>query len=535
MPKTSEGYRGRTPKELLDFFRSPGGHSLLIKGDAGTGKTTLALQLIEELAEEMPDYYMSTRVSDEALYRQFPWLEEKARRNNVLRMGRAFINKTGQQPASKKGGAPDPKLRVAKDLLKALSGPEGRRTVPRSELLKLEGQIESGEIGREDVATFAAEVTEDAVIFDMGAILPELELAYDIVEANLPKRTFVVVDSIDALAEHYGIKAQRIMNTLQKDLVEGSSANIAYVMETSEKNVFDYLGDGVVRLYNDQRDGRRVREIVLEKLRGQRVDRWKYPFTLLDGRLRVLESFWLRMPEDLDKHTSLKDPGEHGISSGNAYMDDVIGGLPKSGVVLVELGENVPQDFLRAFETALIADQVSKHRGVIWFPLFALNYGVIEKQLKKFAGKEGIAGGLKILDPDADLERSYEFVVPIEGSDATQDLRFSNLRYMLSSAQAPLLSILGFDSLLATYGPDSLPDILVHVEAMKRNGNVVLLEATSSASALKALAHQASVHLRLESLAGTVMACGVKPHTQYYYLDFEAAAEKIVPALVPMV
>jgi Cdc6-like AAA superfamily ATPase len=47
---------GKTPDEILDFLRAKGGHSLLIKGKAGTGKTTLALQIIEELSDEQVDY-----------------------------------------------------------------------------------------------------------------------------------------------------------------------------------------------------------------------------------------------------------------------------------------------------------------------------------------------------------------------------------------------------------------------------------------------------------------------------------------------
>ncbi|MCU0861869.1 MAG: DUF2075 domain-containing protein, partial [Methanomassiliicoccales archaeon] len=227
-----EGYRGRTPEELLNFFRAAGGHSLLIKGDAGTGKTTLALQLIEELSEEQPDYYLSTRVSDEALYRQFPWLEEKAKRNDILKAGKAFLSKT-KAPSFRgmEDYQHDSTLRVAKDLLRVLGKSDSSSPmVVRSELMKLEGQIESGE-GDESEA-MSGEMTDDGVVLDIGVMLPELELAYDMAEANLPNKTFIVLDSIDALSEHYGISSQKIMNTLQKDLVEHSGTNIAYVMET---------------------------------------------------------------------------------------------------------------------------------------------------------------------------------------------------------------------------------------------------------------------------------------------------------------
>ena len=115
----SEKWRqGRIPQVLLDFMRAPGGHSLMVKGDAGTGKTTLALQMIEELSGEQPDYYLSTRVSDEALYRQFPWVRERAKRDNILKAGKSFLKRTREQSASAEPSAHQPiTVQAAKDLL----------------------------------------------------------------------------------------------------------------------------------------------------------------------------------------------------------------------------------------------------------------------------------------------------------------------------------------------------------------------------------------------------------------------------------
>src|SRR4030042_1922111 len=73
------------PDEIVKFLSSPGGHSLILRGMAGTGKTTLALQMIEELAAVQQSYYMSTRVSDQSLFRQFPWMLEKVREGEILK------------------------------------------------------------------------------------------------------------------------------------------------------------------------------------------------------------------------------------------------------------------------------------------------------------------------------------------------------------------------------------------------------------------------------------------------------------------
>jgi KaiC/GvpD/RAD55 family RecA-like ATPase len=56
----------------LEEFLGKGGNTLLIKGDAGTGKTTLALQLLRKLARGGQAYYISARVSREKLGRHSP-------------------------------------------------------------------------------------------------------------------------------------------------------------------------------------------------------------------------------------------------------------------------------------------------------------------------------------------------------------------------------------------------------------------------------------------------------------------------------
>ncbi|MHA1454333.1 MAG: gas vesicle protein GvpD P-loop domain-containing protein, partial [Promethearchaeota archaeon] len=59
------------------------GFSLLIKGAAGTGKTTLALSLLSIISDAIP-IYISTRVAPQSLYVQFPWIQEILNEENIL-------------------------------------------------------------------------------------------------------------------------------------------------------------------------------------------------------------------------------------------------------------------------------------------------------------------------------------------------------------------------------------------------------------------------------------------------------------------
>jgi KaiC/GvpD/RAD55 family RecA-like ATPase len=62
---------------LAKFLRLRG-NTLLIKGYAGAGKTTLALQLMKGLAPNGGGVYVSSRVSEEKIHHELPWLTLKS-------------------------------------------------------------------------------------------------------------------------------------------------------------------------------------------------------------------------------------------------------------------------------------------------------------------------------------------------------------------------------------------------------------------------------------------------------------------------
>ncbi len=66
------GAIGHLPSELLEFVNNDT-YSLLIKGKPGTGKTTLALTLMDNLNYDSNYFYISTRLSIRQLLYFYPW------------------------------------------------------------------------------------------------------------------------------------------------------------------------------------------------------------------------------------------------------------------------------------------------------------------------------------------------------------------------------------------------------------------------------------------------------------------------------
>jgi KaiC/GvpD/RAD55 family RecA-like ATPase len=79
---TRDAFSG-LPEELKMFLKLET-YSLLIKGNSGTGKTTLALTILRSLREKKNFFYISTRSSPRQLFDHYPWLSEFAKSPDVM-------------------------------------------------------------------------------------------------------------------------------------------------------------------------------------------------------------------------------------------------------------------------------------------------------------------------------------------------------------------------------------------------------------------------------------------------------------------
>ena len=57
---------GKLPEEIISFLQNEGGHSLIVKGSAGTGKTTCAIILAKEIfGDRWKENFEELNASDE--------------------------------------------------------------------------------------------------------------------------------------------------------------------------------------------------------------------------------------------------------------------------------------------------------------------------------------------------------------------------------------------------------------------------------------------------------------------------------------
>ena len=411
------------PEEIVDFFQKSGGHSLLIKGEPGSGKTTFALEILNQLKDNFEIHYVSTRVADDVLFLQFPWLKE-------------VLNKEIKTPDTKK--------------------------VTREELNKLEGLIEEGFI--EERAKFEG---EEAVV-EVGAMLPEVEEIYDFVESVYPKKTLICVDSIDGLSEKYGIPAERILYTLQKDLVEKGGVNLIFVLESSSFANIEYLGDGVISLHHEPWDSCWKRYMFIKKLRGSPVKKSKYIYTLYGGHLNALEydDFSLDSLDSIDLSELIK------------YIDS----LQVNSINFV-VSQEFPVELLQALILTLLHQN---ERDSLVIPPPTYPGDVIKNHAKKFFNRVVKIAGFSKEKAD----------IILEGRDMLIELSSDIIGYHIGEKSLVIISV---DTMADLYG--NLRDLPRLIDSIKAKHRVVLLTLQGNSYLGRNLGVERTIYLeRMESI-----------------------------------
>jgi KaiC/GvpD/RAD55 family RecA-like ATPase len=227
------------PSEIKSFFEIEDGQTLLIKGLPGTGKTTLAFEIMNNLCQEKNGLYISTRIDPKRLYATHPWIEEIIPPKNV-------VNATHTK------------------LIRSLKG------------------------SKVDLSNYDAVLEFFRVFFE---------------EAEDMEDPMIVIDSWDAIMNYTSSVIGEAQHSFEQNMCEFArdlGIHLIFVSEFADVMPLDYIVDGVVTMESFQLSGgfeqsdmrtRQARQIRLEKLRGIEIRRKTYTASLHKGRFQYFEPY----------------------------------------------------------------------------------------------------------------------------------------------------------------------------------------------------------------------------------------------------
>jgi KaiC/GvpD/RAD55 family RecA-like ATPase len=461
------------PSEIMDAFaREDLGYSVLIKGNAGVGKTTLVLNLLNCFAKLEP-IYLSTRVAPSSLYSQFPWLKDRLKVNNILDATRTFI------PPVKNPQEMKPHLMRT---LRFSSTPEF------------------------------------------------LKIIYEKVEEY--PNAIIVIDSWDAIVgDELGTERKNI-ETLLTEFVRQMNVKLVLISESTGITFLDYIVDGILKINDLIVEGRTIRELEIEKIRGVERRQKSYIFTLYNNRFTSCQPFYDEKPSQIKPWVVTEDKAEL-FSTGNKSLDDLYsGGLRQGTFNLLEVESNVPITAYSSIMIGLMCNFISQNRGTIVHTLDGINSDLIDKKrLFLFLPTDLISNNMRILmERLTDRNEIRPYI--IQTDKETFNEVFFDVYAKLSSATKfqPVFAGVSYDTLQFMVDfKGAISHFYKHLK-MIRNSNVIELGIINTyktkdvrmdnqvGSLTEDMSYVADTHVKIIERSGAILIYGIKPRTCLYYM-----------------
>ncbi len=233
------------PPELLQMLELPYGYSILLKGDGGVGKSTLALELLVK-SKGKNATYLSTRVAPAQLFEHFPWVDEGVRENiAVFDATQAGVTVTNplqdEQLALKFAGMPD----LLRSIVDMADHAKGRLLVC---------------IDSWDAIQLMFEHLQAEKFADRPQMTESLNFMYNVFMSMVRQK------------------------------------NIKLILVAEDASKMEYLVDAIVDLRREfVSKEKMIRVAEIKKSRGIRINNTSYAFTLEEGRFKTFMPWGVKL------------------------------------------------------------------------------------------------------------------------------------------------------------------------------------------------------------------------------------------------
>ena len=386
--------------------------------------------------------------------------------------------------------------------------------------------LKTGGDGKVKVLDFTT-VTEKGLSTILEMILKEIT-------ALKAKR--LVIDSFSAMAQAFKepIEARIILHNILGKMVRQLGCTTILVVEVpsgSERigvSIEEFVADGVIVLRRDNLEGRLIREIEIEKLRGTRFENQRFLFTLNNG-FKVFPPFAHKEIEDPPKFEPDRGTKTH-YPSGIPELDEILGGegYPRGSSVLYELGENVPVEALDAVINPTIVNFIMRDRGFITVPLIEYGPEDVRKMISSFTGEEKFDKFARITTyPNPMIDMNKPYIVAwqdptVEELDAIENFnRYIQAAVDLSSRLGKnVVHLLSGDNLAFIVERFNSSVVGRSVIANRLGKDLMIYVSKPSIPEMtKVFADILSIHFKIEERNGSMILFGKKPKTIIYNIQ----------------
>lgn len=454
--------RIRIPREVIKFLKQKGSQRLLVKGDAGTGKTIFALSLLRYLSRYSQGIYVSTRVNSEDIYRYTPWVKKRIQKENII-----------------------------------------DATNPEGTLLSMESELRYNSAG--DFVKIIADKCRLLEVLDM-------------------KHGCVIIDSWESLVSNIpypkgdaGIQLERTLIDLSQEM----DVNLILTAENTSTTRLDYVVDGVVSMEKDLLNENRIRTIRLRKLRGVKIINPVYPFTLDGGKFQTLkpEPAYFE-PKKAKRLRKIKRSKEK-MSSGIKDFDQLLsGGFKPGSLNLLEVGSGLGFSYI-PFVTISVINALNTGMSAIVVVPEGISFSLFKELLVGPFVKPGAYENLRVVEETYEPENKLPSeVTPLKIARTHKDF-LDLLEALRERLNSPTFQVIGMDNIEHKYGFANVQSDMGRVSSQNRSSDdITLLVAKEGQSIAPHLGHICDTHWKLETISKCLFMEGIIPKTGLYHMHF---------------
>ncbi len=387
-----------------------------------------------------------------------------------------------------------------------------------------------------DATELLSGIRSEGSALDSGESAGDFQFLKDIkTKVEGLKDPTVIIDTWDAVHASLGDRAVETEKQLT-DWPRQKNLTLVLVSEFMDTRVLEFLVDGVVTLSDSEIDGRRVREVRLDKLRECEIKNLKYVYTLKNGIFRRFPPLRIKPPDEPKPWIPFSDE-KCPFYSGAPELDEAVGESLKGGCIMIEICNNVPYEWANLLIRPFVLNFIAKDRGVIMVPPSELAPEQIRRDLTKYIPEKKFETYVTIF-ADSLNENSLPYVLNNWGKSEEEDEKIwlQVEEQKRSESWGHLLRVMNADRLEQTLGvPRTVRKCAQAISRGKLGGDLTIITLRPTMDATRQLRNMSDLYLKMIERFGACYVYGEMPRTGLYNVAADNSRGFPVPELTPVV
>jgi KaiC/GvpD/RAD55 family RecA-like ATPase len=332
----------------------------------------------------------------------------------------------------------------------------------------------------------------------------------------------IIIDTWDAIG--FAMDKEALINNVRvlQTWRERAGAKLIFVTEDPDDKTFDFLVDGIVELRQKQYNQRTIREILLGKLRGVRINKLSYLFSVnnslfhsynhyqpwkLDDAMYFPPSLKNITNEDLFKNKSHFATGYH-------ELDKLLGGgFPIRSTINIELDHHINAKVALALLSKIIVNFIASQNPLLFLPFEKTGSEIVMQYQKSFGLQKDL---VNIISANVQPKKTGKTIG--NGDNRLRSIKQSIQTIKRIHQKKHLLSIFGPDivNLFATTNSTGIADL---IELIKSSSDLSIFISRSQLNKQNHLSEISDIRLFILEIDGTLCLQSETPWSQIYAID----------------